>query len=228
MPKQKTTFRVHPHLWAAFMKQTESLFLNRAAFLDNVLQREVRELRAEMQGRVLSVAAKRYISGQLKRQGAKSVSVELRRETVADLDAAVASANLVRDAVFNRILIFLRSSDALLKHLGIPQHSEKVRTAQGMPTSPLKAMENLRDDPLYYIRTSLEEAEDWSGIYSIQIAYDDSFDWAACYIADEAVPGTAEYRIAVADRAKEAAAFEALELSLGDSSPALTSKVERA
>lgn len=69
MTKRKISFKVPPGLWSIFKQQTEELYLNRAPFLDYVISRELSELRADLDGYYLSLRAKRYISGDLKRQG---------------------------------------------------------------------------------------------------------------------------------------------------------------
>lgn len=194
MPKTSISFNVPPRLWEDFKAQTDGLFLSRAPFLDYMVSRELQELRSELKGLKLSLRAKRHIAGAMKRMGPVSVNIEVAGETADALRGAIRDHNLVRDAFMSRLIIFLRSTDALLKHLEVPL----VATSKGsgayleeMPSSPLKAMEAVRDDPLFYVRSHVEA--NWHcGIYRVPLPR--SVDWAACYLADEEVPGTAAHR----------------------------------
>lgn len=194
MPKTAISFNVPPKLWEAFKKQTDELFLSRAPFLDHLVANELPHLKSELEGLKLSLRAKRHIAGAMKKQAPVSVNIEVRSETAEALREAVRAHNLVRDAFMTRLLIFLRSTDALLKYLEVPY----IATSRGtdiyldeMPASPLKAMEAVRDDPLFYVRHHVEHA--WEqGIY--RVALPRQLDWAACYLADEDIPGTGAHR----------------------------------
>lgn len=198
MTLKKISFRVPPGLWDRFSRQAKDLFLNRAPFLNHMIKRELPELIQDLGERRMSTAAKRYVSGQLKREGAKSVNIEVEEATAQMLNEAVAAANLVRDAFFCRLLIFLRSTDALLEHLDVPKKirssistESSVISLEEMPTSPLTAMEWVRDDPLFYVRNYVENK--WHcGIYLVQLPR--SIDWAACYMEDKNVPRTRAYK----------------------------------
>jgi len=206
---RQISFKVPPGLWSSFKEQADSLFLARAPFLDHMISKEVLELRVDLDARRLSLKAKRHISGELKRQGAKSVNIEVREETASALNDAVRDHNLVRDAFICRLIIFLRSSDALLKYLEVPREAGGRLFGGGlekMPASPLKAMEAVRDDPLFYVRHYVRE--NWQcGIYDV--ALPKSHDWAACWLDDKEVPGTRAHR---EDQKVMAEMFDALEV----------------
>jgi hypothetical protein len=206
MNTQKISFKVPPDLWAAFTNQTNSLFLTRAPFLNHMIDREIPELAKDLAGRSLSSMAKRYISSELQRNGAKSVNIEIAASTAAKLNQVVRDGNLVRDAFLCRLIIFLRGNPHLLKYLEVPLTVGRGFSnsgLEGMPTSPLKAMEAVRDDPLYYIRDHLQSRGD--GIYDIALPR--TFDWAACFLEDAVIPKTNAFK---AD-AKLAEQFELLE-----------------
>jgi hypothetical protein len=152
MPKQAISFNVPPRLWVEFKKQTDELFLSRASFLDYMVRREIKELRSELAGLKLSLRAKRHIAGAMKRTGPVSVNIEVRTETAEALREATHEHNLVRDAFMTRLIIFLRSTDKFLEMLELP----RIATSKGtnayleeMPSSPLGAMEAVRDAPLF-------------------------------------------------------------------------------
>jgi len=60
-----------------------------------------------------------------------------------------------------------------------------------MPTSPLRAMEAVRDDPLYYVRNHVEDVQG-CGIY--RVALPPGAEWASCYLPDDEVPTTGAFR----------------------------------
>lgn len=212
MGLQKISFKVPPALWQNFAKQANSLFLSRAPFLNHMIARETPALVADLGGRELSVVAKRHISGMLKRQGATSVNIEVEQSTAAALNDAVRNCNLVRDAFLCRLIIFLRGSDVLLKYLEVPRKITGRPFGNGledMPSSPLKAMEAVRDDPLFYIRHHLAENL-LTGIYTAPLPRD--LDWAACFIEDKDILGTKAHKTDQRDTAElfdllESAAF---------------------
>jgi hypothetical protein len=205
MTLQKISFKVPPGLWESFGKQASALFLARAPFLNHMIAQEAKELAKDLGGRRLSLRGKRHISGMLKQQGAKSVNIEVEAGTAAMLNTVVQDCNLVRDAFLCRMIIFLRGSDWLLNYLEVPLEVREGGGREGMPTSPMKAMEALRDDPLYYIRVHVQE--NWNlGIYAVRLP--PTLDWAACYLEDSEVPGTKAFK---KEKQEMAEAFELLE-----------------
>lgn len=212
MAKTAISFKVPPPLWEAFKTQTEELFLSRAPFLDYMVRREVAHLREELSELKLSGRAKRHISGAMKRMGPVSVNIDVAPATADALREVVVDHNLVRDAFMSRLIIFLRSTDALLKHLELPCKATSLpggASLEEMPASPMRAMEAVRDDPMCYVRSHVEEI--WGcGIY--RVALPRAMDWAACYLPDDEVTGTAAYR----RQSKEIAAM----VSLLDGKPA--------
>ncbi|MBI5891753.1 MAG: hypothetical protein HZB47_13985 [Nitrosomonadales bacterium] len=211
MALQKISFKVPPGLWGSFSNQANGLFINRAPFLNHMIAREAGELADDLGQRQLSLRAKKHISNMLQLQGAKSVNIEVERSTAHALNEVVSGANLVRDAFLSRLIIFLRSSDALLKYLEIPSEVGTFGDhLERMPSSPMKAMEAVRDDPLFYVRNYVKER--WAcGIYAVPLPRE--LDWAACYIEDKEVPGTKAHKEVQRQSAKlfemlEAKAFE--------------------
>ena len=194
MPKTAISFRVPDKLWDAFKTQTDQLFISRAPFLNYMVKRELTYLREDLAGLRLSTRAKRHISGKLKSLGARSRNIEVDADTAEALRAAMAEHNLVRDAFMCRLFIFLRSSDALLKHLELPRFATDrgiPSKLEEMPASPLGAMEAVRDDPLFYVRSHLRHVHG-CGVYRVDLPKD--LNWAACYLEDEYVEGTRAFR----------------------------------
>lgn len=220
MPKSAISFRIPTRLWEAFKAQTDDLFLARAPFLDYVVRHELSNLRVELDGLKQSTRAKRHIAGVLKRQDLTSVNIEVRAETAEALRDATAAHNMGRDAFMSRLVIFLRSTDALLKWLEVPltvQRRGFGASLEDMPTSPLGAMGAVRDDPLFYVRAHVEDIHGCS-IYRAPLP--SSADWAACYLPDEVVPNTPANR----RRLKEEAEFLAI---FSDDPPVDTKRAAR-
>lgn len=191
MTKSSISFRVPEKLWGNFKTQTNALFLARAPFLDHVLHREIPHLCADLKGLKQSARARREISKTLKRTGLVSVNIEARPATIEALTQALAEHNVLRDAFMTRLILFLRSSDHFLGHLEVPKFLTKKAGKvflEEMPTSPLKAMEAVRDDPLFYVRSHLEE-RGVGGIYRVDLGPE--FLFATCYVEDELIEGTA-------------------------------------
>ncbi len=194
MTKTAISFNVPDKLWGPFKEQTDELFISRAPFLNYMIQRELRNLQEELAGLKLSLRAKRYISGTLAHFDSTSVNIEVEPATADALRAVMREHNLVRDAFMCRLIIFLRSTDALLDHLEVPRLAKSNLRDVGsdyMPSSPLRAMEAVRDDPLFFIRNHLQ-ASSQCGIYRVPLPA--HLDWAACYLEDENVPDTAARR----------------------------------
>ncbi len=194
MIKTAISFRVPEKLWNDFKVQTDDLFLSRAPFLDYMIQGELEHLREDLAGRRLSLRAKRHISGRLKRMGATSKNIEVDVRTADALRSAIAEHNLVRDAFMCRLIIFLRSIDSLLDFLDIPREVNAAQIRRGlcaMPASPLRAMEAIEADPLYYIRNQVRD-QYGCGIYSVALPR--KLDWAACHLDDAEIPDTRAYR----------------------------------
>jgi hypothetical protein len=197
MENTKITAKIYQPLWSGFQEQAKELFLNRDAFLSHMIRCETPELKKDLAGRKLSSKAKRYISNQLnlvghdKKQGLVPVSISIRKEIANALNEVVENSNLVRDAFINRLLVFLRSNDTILNHFGIPQYTNQVRGAQPMPTSPLKAMEEIRNDPFYYIRGHVSETRG-EGLYTLR--FPQNLIGFSCYLCEEEVPGTKEFK----------------------------------
>lgn len=212
MAAKKITFQVPVTLWASFTVQTKKLFLNRAPFLDHMLAMEIPRVSSDLGNFVMSPKARRYISGELAKADAKAVNIEIRAETARALEEVVKKHGLVRDALICRLIIFLRGSDALFKYLEMPNNTDKFRGGvTGMSTSPMKALEDIYGDPLYYIRAHLLNTQE-CGIYDCELPR--SWDWVVCRIKDEDVRGTKANIQMKQEQARDAALFELLEADL--------------
>ncbi len=195
MATTKITAKVYKPLWTDFIRQTNTLFLKRDAFLNHMIRTEIPHLAREVKGKdKLSSKARRYIAGELKRMGSESpvtVNIVVDQETADALKQVVDSANLVRDGFINRLLIWLRASDVLLQSFDIPKTLDGLNEWNGMPVSPLKAMEAVRDDPLGYIRSQIE-TEEWGGLYTGYMP--PPLTGLSCYLDDVHVPDTLAFK----------------------------------
>jgi hypothetical protein len=181
MSQTKITVKIYEPLLRDFDRQLDKLFIKRDAFLNAMIQEEVRYLANDMEGKRLTLSAKRYIAGELKRMGTTAVNV------------VVDASNLVRDAFMNRLIMLLRSSGALLKYLELPEFitgSEFDSCVEPMPTSPMKAMEAVHADPLFYLRVACEERHK-TGLYLLDLP--PKLAGFTCYMDESMVPGTKAY-----------------------------------
>jgi hypothetical protein len=190
----KITVKIYEPLLIAFDRQLKSLFIKRDEFLNHVIKVEIPLLAKEMNDLRQSGEARRYIAGKLKKMGTRTVNVVVEKATALALNEIVESANMVRDAFVNRLILLLAANEPLIAYLNLPDflHEEAYQRLIPRPirTSPLPAIASILEDPLYYLRLAAEERLE-SGLYRMELP--DVYDGFSCYLPDENVPGTAEY-----------------------------------
>lgn len=92
------------------------------------------------------------------------------------------------DAFLCRLLILLRAREGLLRWLNVPGHTGRMAP---FSTSPMKAMEEVRDDPLFYLREAVHL--EWSvGLYRVESP--EQLVWETCFIEDSYIPVTGAYK----------------------------------
>lgn len=190
MGQTKITVKIYEPLLKGFDLQLDKLFVKRDAFLNAMIKEEVQHLANDMEGKRLTLRTKRYISGELRRMGTKPVNVVVDKATAEALNSVVDAANLVRDAFINRLIILLRSSAPLLKYLELPEFitgSEFDSGVEPMPTSPMRALEAVHADPLFYLRVACEERHK-TGLYLLDLP--SKLAGFTCYMDESMVPGT--------------------------------------
>ncbi|MFM0165891.1 hypothetical protein PQR39_36345 [Paraburkholderia sediminicola] len=197
----KITVYLFKSLYEKIDAQLSSALLRRDAFLDRVIATEIPHLREDLAGRRLSKAAHQYISRRLGKTRATDnrddnprwpVSIAVSRATADALEAVVKEHNLVRDAFIHRLIVLLRSTDKTLEAFDLPTRIESQRRdgTEDMPTGPLRAIEEAQMDPFYYLRAACNEKHD-CGLYALPLP--SKYDFMACYLPDEDVPGTPEH-----------------------------------
>jgi hypothetical protein len=190
---KKITFRVPPTLWASFTLQTQKLFINRGPFLDHMLSIELPYVTKDLGDYKMTAKARRYISGLLKKKDPTIVNVEIQDSTAQLLNDIVEKHSLLRDALLCRLIIFVRSSDALLKYLEVPRDVTSFGArVESLSTSPMKAIEQIYSDPLFYVRSHLNSPSNNCGVYNCTLM--NGLEWASCYLDNENVPNTKEYK----------------------------------
>lgn len=192
----KMTFKVHTRLWASFLTQVAGLPVSRDRFLSQVIGRETPRLSDAMGGRRLSSKASGHVSASLQRWGCTTVNITVDKSVASALQAVVKETNMVRDAFFNRMLIFLRSTDAILKALDLPKEEDRTVGREygplNKPTSPMATLQQTFDDPLWYLQMASEERHGLS-LYLIDFPGSNSYG-LACWLDDTEVPNTRAYR----------------------------------
>ena len=193
MGTTKMTVKVYSPLMADFNRQTAALNLMRDAFLNRMIQCETPYLAEELRGKRLSPPARKYIAGSLKRLGTTPVNLVVDQETADAINKVVKETNIVRDAFINRLILFLRSSKYLMTYLELPEfiaYSDFKTFVEPMPTSPIKAIEDIHRDPFYYLRTAIQERHE-TGLYLVRLP--PKLVGFECFLEDEYVPGTPSY-----------------------------------
>jgi len=193
MSQTKITVKIYEPLLRDFDRQIEKLFIKRDAFLNAMLREELQHLAHDMEGKRLTPITKRYIAGELKRMGTTPVNVVVDKATADALNAIVETSNLVRDAFVNRLIMLLRSSSPLLRYLELPEYiigSVFESYVEPMPVSPMRAMESVHADPLFYLRIACEERHR-TGLYLLELS--PKLVGFTCYMDESEVPGTQAY-----------------------------------
>lgn len=190
MSQTKITVKIYEPLLRDFDRQIDALFIKRDAFLNAMIKEETPRLAEDIGSKRNSPAAKRLIAGSLKRLGTTQVNVVVEKSTADELNRVVGEANMVRDAFVNRLIMLLRSSPRLLDYLGLPEFitgSAFDSHVEPMPTSPMKAMEAVHADPLFYLRVACEERHK-TGLHLLELP--EELTGFACILDDSHVPGT--------------------------------------
>lgn len=193
MSETKMTVKVYRPLLQSFSRQVRGLHMMESAFLNSMIRQETPHLAEELAGKRMSSAARTYVARTLKRMGTRQINIVVDRETADALNKTVEDSNMVRDAFINRLIMFLRSSDFLLKYLELPEFvtgSAFKSIVEPMQTSPLRALEAIHADPLYYLRVAVEERHE-TGLYLLDMP--PQLVGFSCHLDDARVPGTERY-----------------------------------
>lgn len=194
----KLTAKLYEPMYIDFDRRLSDALLRRDAFLDRMIEQEITHLHEDLDGKRLSNEANRYISRRLKATGGergrlRQVSIAVKPTTADALREAVEEHNLVRDAFLNRLIVFLRSSDDVLKALGLNTRVRAGRAdgSEDMPTSPLRVIEETLADPLYYLRAQCHERYE-CGLHLLR--FPEQLTGFSCYLSDDEVPSTLAFK----------------------------------
>jgi len=212
--RTKMTMKVYHPLWENFDAQIERLPISRDQFLNRVLRKETPRLAEAMGGKKLSREANRWISSQLARLKPKTINIGVDKDVADALNEVVKASHMVRDAFFNRLIAFLRSSDTLLDYLDLPKLEDgkvgKDFADIAKPVSPLSTLEETFDDPLWYLHMAARERHETS--LSLLDFPSPKMDGFACWIDDSAIAGTRANRLRQCELDALARSLEEFEL----------------
>jgi hypothetical protein len=217
MGQTKMTVKVFSGMLMAFNQQLHALPIKRDAFLNRVIRAETSRLAEAADGKKLSSQANRHISGQLAKLGTTTMNIVVDKEVADALNAIVKRSNIVRDAFINRLIAFLRSSDALLKYLGLPlEHTpgkigKMILVGSVAPTSPMGTLEEVFSDPLYILHENAKDLYDGKNLYLLDLP-SPRWDGLACFLEDSEVPGTKAHRQSRQEMEALVQALEGIEL----------------
>lgn len=193
----KLTARIYGPVFDRLNQYLSEALIRRDAFLDRVIAQEIPHLREDLKGLRLSDQGRRYISQELGRMGGrdtglKQVSIAIRKQTADELNDAVETHNLVRDAFLNRLFVLLVPKPQFLKALGFSERVTKATQygAADAATSPLECIAETMADPFYYFRNECLLLEG-CGLYRMDLS--GRYVGLSCYLPDEQVPGTSAH-----------------------------------
>lgn len=193
MDQTKITIKIYEPLLKFFDDQLDRLFIKRDAFLNHMIKKETLYLAQELADRRLSPKARRFVAGQLKKLGTRTVNVVVDKETAEALNQVVDRCNLVRDAFINRLILLLRSSDSFLRYQELPLRVDWAKydyeDCFGVPLSPLSRIEDVINDPLFHLREEALRVHE-TGLYLLELP--DQLIGFSCFLEDWRVPGTQE------------------------------------
>lgn len=179
------------HDWQA---QLEECFMKRDAFLEHVLRCEMEHLSTDLAGKRNSEEAKAYISHALRRLGgARSLAIKPRsfkisKATADALRALEHEHNLVRDALFNRLIVLMRGRRGLLRALELPETVPwNSDSGSALHVGPLPSLLEVLSDPLYNLRAECQRVHG-CGIHALELPRE--LDGLSLYLDDAQVPGT--------------------------------------
>jgi hypothetical protein len=200
MDTTKITIRVIDVLNNRLNQELKECFIKRDQFVAHLIESQLPSVRQALKGRRLSTTAKRYISGNIKRADSKIVNLTIRKDVVDRLNVIVKESNLVRDALINRILFFAVVNKKVLERMGLPTSIEEILKeriyALALPISPVLAIKEALNDPLFYVREAFEIfLEDNMFLYSFHNVKFKGIDKTcfSCFLEDVDVPGTKEH-----------------------------------
>ena len=194
MTTRKISFQANEKLWERFTRLTSEICLAYAPFLDQVISTECEYISKDLEGLSNSKKAKSYIGGLLKRSGAKSVNIEMRRSTVDKLNAIVDEHNLSRSGLLSRVVLFMCCPDEVKSRFGIPLSTDEKSTGlnlEAYSTTPLIAMKEAFNDPLFYTRHHIQQVYE-EGMYTVELP--EEFRFASGYLSDHLVMTTTDHK----------------------------------
>lgn len=202
-PQTKITLKIHQPLLTAFDMKVQRLCLKRDAFLNRLLAVETPRLKEDLNGLRQSTRAHRYSSGALKRLAPWPINVVVDKATADALNEVVTQAKVSRDAFANCLIWFLVASDKGLEFLDLPSYvttSEFEDWVEPIPSTPLRAFEEILDDPLRYLQQASNERH---GVGLYRLNFWKQLHGFNIFMNDEDIPGTPEYEAAQMRSMKE-------------------------
>lgn len=178
-----------------FDAQVRACFMHRDAFLEHLIQCEMPRLRQDLLGKRNSDKVKTYIADALHRLGgtkslsSKHYSFNIQKETADELRELEHEHNLVRAALFNRLIALSCGQASLFEALDLPlmlQGSGRHREKQ-VGLQPELA--ELMADPFYLIRFECLRIHG-CGIHALKFP----MQWVglSLYLPDEYLPEIGE------------------------------------
>lgn len=207
----KISVRLWTPLRDRLNKMCHEAFIKRDPFMNAVLAVEAPRLRKQLAGRRQSAEAKRYVSRSLGYLNPKWVLVnwQVEKSTAQSINEICEQANACRDAVINRIVLFLTAEERLLRKCKLATDDFNVDVGE---SRGLELAAWVLADPLQPIHEAFHQAEGdederrlymapifdvgWEELGSARTGRDfQHFGYGfSVYLDDAQVPGTEPYQ----------------------------------
>lgn len=214
MARSKITVKVFALLLKDFDARLRALHIKRDAFLEHVISKELPYLEKDLEGKCLPPKVRQYIARKLKRMGTVQINLLIDKATAERLNEIVSRTNISRDAFINRIIFFLRASDNLLQHFGLPSTADDAMFAgliSPLPLGYLDAISLAHRDPLLLLRLAIKKRFE-IGLNLLDLP--EAFVAFACYLDESVVLAATNHIETLSQTQNELNDFTSLENSV--------------
>lgn len=190
MEKSKILIQAVVPIMDRLNEKIKDLGLRRDVYLNSVLQTQAKALLEGLDGKTNSNISRDYLASQLRALPIAPVSIVLGKDVIAAIDSACSSINVPRDCFVNRVFFFLAAEAKHLEAVGISITTIMGHTKEDLHVNALDNAGAFLGDPFYELRRFMEDYK--TTIYEWR--FTGKVDGLNCFLEDEDVPGSKEYK----------------------------------
>lgn len=195
MNQTKVTFSIMKPVARVLEKAIAKNFLKRDPFLNHLISVELPHIAEALKGRKNSTTARAFIDKSLDKKRATVALTVVLDKSVAERLSSITKKHVVsRDALINRILLFMLFGHSQLLKLEIQPLARDVESftsyTEGVPTSPMSALAYIMDDPLFLIREDLRAIRKNMYLINLDSVTDGLNEKTACFLEDKDLPSS--------------------------------------